>query len=135
MKTPHPYAEILRAIADGEEIQFRSAGTWCDQSLETTLQEIADEDYPPECYRVKPNVVMINGHEVPEPLKELPLEDGAMVYWPWFGIGSNILVSSLDVGLSPCLLLEKLLALGLLHATEEAAAAHAAALVSFTKRD
>lgn len=134
MKTPHPHAEILRAIADGEEIQFRSAGTWCDQSLETTLQEIADEDYLPECYRVKPNVLMINGHEVPEPLKELPAE-GELVYFPSFGPeASHGCVAIITVGYYPAPL-PILLQQGLLHATQEAAAAHAAALVSFTKRD
>jgi hypothetical protein len=66
-----------------------------------------------------------------KPIRELP-EEGVTVYWPSFGpdAGDNQ-VNGVDVGYYPTLL-PVLLKQGLLHLTREAAAAHAAALVSIT---
>jgi hypothetical protein len=134
MTTPHPYATILRAIADGEVIQFEAhEGHWSDQGATATLIEISDEEYSPGRYRIKPSTITINGHEVPEPIRELP-QDGVTVFWPSFGPDAgDDLTEKVGVGYYPKLL-PAMLKQGLLHLTSEAASAHAAALVSITAR-
>lgn len=79
-------------------------------------------------YRLKPSFIDINGHQVPEPVRE-PLQMG-QEYWiitlgygachhEWSGTDQEI----------HCWL-ER----GLIHLTEEAAEAHIAALLSFTQK-
>jgi len=54
--TPHPYADILRAIADGKEIQVLRAGTWRDthpESVFNAAQLPTNQRLNPEDYRVK----------------------------------------------------------------------------------
>lgn len=53
-KQEHPYAEILRAIADGEDIQWKRGSYWIDQDKEEALIEIARKEFDPSVYRVKP---------------------------------------------------------------------------------
>ena len=128
--TPHPQAEILRAIADGEEIEAFYGGEWHGVVPMTALRYTYDGDIP---LRIKPKVININGIEVPEPMREMPPE-GTSVYWPGFGPESgDTHTESADVGYYPDILPD-LLRKGLLHLTEEAAAIHANALLSFTRR-
>jgi len=132
MNTPHPYAEILRAIADGKEVQWKrpmDVGGWAYQSWDDTLEEILNESWSPECYRVKPDVVVINDIEVPAPLRELPAE-GTEVFWADLTgiVGAN------RIGAVASSFLDRILQRGLLHLTQEAAEAHAEALISFTKQ-
>lgn len=83
-------------------------------------------------YRRKPKTILINGFEVPEPVRE-PLKDG-QEYWladtstsngsttygcMWRGDGYDY----------------KWLDAGLIHLTKEAAQIHIDALLSFTRRD
>lgn len=66
-------------------------------------------------------------------MREMPPE-GTSVYWPGFGSESgDTHTESADVGYYPAML-PYLLRKGLLHLTEEAAAIHANALLSFTRR-
>lgn len=58
MTTEHPYAEVLRWIADGKAVQWKqSPGRWIDQDAESTLHEIADSLYNLGRYRLKPHSV------------------------------------------------------------------------------
>lgn len=121
------YAEILRAIGDGRDVQiFRTdptaAGTWTYIEAGTVLRMLG-QGYKPRL-RVKPyNTIEINGHAVPKPLRVAPVEGdrcwvvalstrrhqwGGFDYDKWW------------------------LARGLCHATKEAAEQHARALLSFT---
>ena len=78
-------------------------------------------------YRSKPKVILINGHEVPEPCRT-PLKDGE-VYWTISIVGGS--TSSLwqgDVIDFGCL--EN----GFIHLTKEAAEKHFNALKSFTAK-
>ena len=78
-------------------------------------------------YRRKPKVILINGHEVPEPCRT-PLKDGE-VYWTISIVGGS--TSSLwqgDVIDFGCL--EN----GFVHLTKEAAEKHFNALKSFTAK-
>ena len=128
--TPHPQAEILRAIADGVDIEAFYVEEWCGVVPMTALRYIYDGNTP---LRIKPKVININGIEVPEPMREMPPE-GTSVYWPGFGSESDDThTECADVGYYPTMLPD-LLRKGLLRLTEEAAAIHANALLSFTRR-
>jgi hypothetical protein len=126
----HPYKDILIAIANGEQIQWHGAdGIWYDQTHEGALQKIALSDYDPERYRVKPRTLRINGHEVPEPVRE-PLKDGQACFlveptstegaikFTWKGVDSD----------------RAWLEHGLIHLTEEAAKTATDAVLSLFRR-
>jgi len=132
--TPHPYAHILRAIADGQAVQWQdTAGQWKYQPTDVTLDEIARAGYHPTRYRIKPRTVRIGDIDVPEPLREMPA-DGTTVWWPDFCVAGDNMVGEADVDGLIRAVLPTLLNRGLLHPTREAAAAHAAALVALTAR-
>ena len=96
--TPHPQAEILRAIADGEEIQAFYDRGWHDTVPRSAVQYLGGDMYP---LRIKTKVININGIEVPEPMREMPPE-GTSVYWPGFGPDSgDTHTESADVGCYP----------------------------------
>ncbi len=130
--TPHPQANILRAIADGEVFQTRYKDHWIDVSAEGALRFVVNESSVG--LRIKPKTININGYEVSEPMWEMPPE-GTAVYWPGFGSESgDTHTESADVGYYPTMLPD-LLRKGLLHPTKEAATIHANALLSFTQRE
>lgn len=127
-KQEHPYAWILRAIADGDEVQWQDRhGQWKYQAVETTLTEVADECYEPSRYRVKPKVIVINGVFVPVPMKEAP-EVNTVVFIA-DPCNSNLFVEFHTGG---GMLSKKKFDTGLCHSTEEAAVIHTKALLSFT---
>ena len=75
----HPYSTILKAVAEGKTVQTLEAnvnpvlpGVWTDITAEEALAAISVETYAPEDMRVKPDTVIINGHEVLAPLREAP---------------------------------------------------------------
>lgn len=75
-KTPHPQAEILRAIADGKivEICHKTKDIWFEST--SVLAYVGDEGYR---LRIKPEIMALAGHEFPFPVRE-PLENGQK-YW------------------------------------------------------
>lgn len=129
MKTPHPHAETLRAIADGEEIECADTRSvpvsWFLTSSQLALKQIAYNT----CleFRIKPKT--IGECDVPEPMRVAPRE-----YTEFF----------LPDVLSPRKHISRLwtghpdqcehLAAGLCHFTAEAAEMHAKALISLLKR-
>ena len=129
MTTPHKYAEILRAIADGvpaTEFEFLySNNKWVrinDDNLLFNLIKSLDK------IRRKPRTININGFLVPEPLRD-GLEIGG-VYFLADCICNEIEEyrwSGSDIALL-------WLPSGLLHSTKEAAELHAKALLSFTRK-
>ena len=75
----HPYSIILKAVAEGKTIQSLEANAdpaipnvWTDITPEAALAAVTAETYAPEDMRVKPDTVIINGHEVLAPLREAP---------------------------------------------------------------
>lgn len=74
--TPHPQAEILRAIADGKTVQIRHEDddAWWEPT--NALQYINSDKHK---FRIKPKTISINGHEFPKPARER-LKDG-QAYW------------------------------------------------------
>jgi len=80
--TPHPKADILRAIADGKTIEGRLHNTdW--EVLALPLLAVEKSEWE---LRIKPETMSINGHEFPAPVRE-PLPVGTL-YWQ-ANIGSN----------------------------------------------
>lgn len=125
----HPYAHILRAIADGETIQLKFGGAWIDRDSATVLSLISSGAYTQEGIRVKPHTIEINGCAVPEPLRTPP-EVGRVVY------AVALLASKSTTGIAWTGSNEDhvLLQRGILHLTEDACRAHAHALISFSRQ-
>lgn len=73
MTTPHPQAHLLRAIADGRQMQGRlpeDGCDWFDIYPDQAIGAIAS-DYSMKV-RIKPDTVTINGIECPAPMRAAP---------------------------------------------------------------
>jgi len=126
----HPYKDILIAVANGEQVQWRKMDdTWRDEPAKEVLREIAGSMSSPERYRIKPKTININGFEVPEPLREAP-DHGSGYYVASTSGGPNIRGSTFWVNDTAD---QNWLNLGLCHSTKEAAQIHLDALLSFTR--
>ena len=79
-KQEHPYAEVLRWIAAGERVEWLSPdGDWREQDAEQNLNEVANADFAPSAYRIKPRTITIGKYVVAEPMKVAPAE--GTQYW------------------------------------------------------
>lgn len=126
--TQHPYADILRAIADGHSIQWaNAAGEWHNQDARMVLDEVRDADFPPDRYRIKPRTIRIGEFDVPEPLRVAPAV-GALYWAVQFandaGTGEYEWADD-EVD-------SALLGRGMCHPTREAAEQHSEALVALS---
>lgn len=128
-KQGHPYAEILRAIADGEEVQYLNKvfNEWMGVSHASALRFIYEEKFEPDYIRVKPQTININGYEIPEPLMIVPEVNTTVFIADPCNI--NLVVEFRTGGGS---LSKEKFNTGLCHSTKEAAVIHAKALLSFT---
>jgi hypothetical protein len=124
------YADALRAIADGRELEFQDfQGRWYTPGANLVLGWLANLDTDPKRFRIKPDTITINGREVPAPVREVsPRKDDYFLV--------DLLSSSY---VRHCRWADttkyQLLADGLIHLTEEAARQHAEALLSFTRKN
>lgn len=57
----HQYSEILHAIADGKEIQFRGAIGWREICHTSVLHYMSRAGFDINLYRIKPATSTING--------------------------------------------------------------------------
>lgn len=128
--TKHKYADILIAIANGEQIEGKNEkDQWCVVDSNLVLYGIYSTGKVDLDIRVKPKTININGHEVPEPVKVKP-EIGTRCYYPILSNKSKYnWVSFFEGDEFDNRILDK----GLMHLTAEAAQKHAEALLSFTK--
>ena len=79
-KKKHPYAEVLRWIANGEEVELTIFGKyWKCFSQHELLSYICDGAVPPEHFRLKRKTIKIGDVEVPEPMR-VALEFGQEYY-------------------------------------------------------
>jgi hypothetical protein len=126
--TPHPQADILIAIARGKTVQMRNAlresKIWHDEP--TPFEYLSDDRFE---WRIKPETITINGHEVPAPVRESSPD---VEYW-CVDLNSKMRAHRNDFYGDETQ--ERCLKLGLVHLTQEAAIAHAEALLSFTRSD
>lgn len=117
----HPKADLLIAIANGEQMQFVEINGECfDCSGDEALRIISSISHCPLEVRIKPKTITINGIEVPAPVTE-PLENG-QEYWSCFYRDEVMLWSGVP--------LDRLwLKHRSIHLTQESAEAHFEALV------
>lgn len=129
--TQHAYAEILHAIADGKKIQYleSSQNKWFGISRESVLLELSRHHCRHQ-FRIKPEVILINGIEVPKPCDK-QLDEGQQYFYPCIEASD----SCTGVKWNNDIYDERLLKRGIVHLTKEAAIKHAEALLSFTQQD
>ena len=124
---PHPQADILRAIADGKQIQYRYSSGWIDTGYIDILGLLYNKV---DCqFRIKPKTININGIEVPKPMRETPKDDVSF----WLADPTNQ-TGVCEFKWHPCSTHKGWLEAGFCHLTKEAATIHANALLSFTRR-
>ncbi len=114
--------EILQGLLDGKEIEVYNNGTWCDFThFKTPLNHL----YNDEKLRIKPRTIIVNGVEVPEPMKVKP-ENDTQYYTAapnpglpliWFNDGCD----------------NEYLTAGICHSTPEAAVLHWEAMIKPSK--
>ena len=129
-KQEHPYAQVLRWIADGEQIEWRHTfGIWEAINADVLLTALAGpHTVGVDRFRLKPRTININGHEVPEPMRVAPAVEDSY-YVPDINDPAS---PSLGFLWGDTLFDRYRLDSRLCHATREAAEAHARALLSFT---
>ena len=76
-KKEHPQAKWLRAIADGETLQYRykqGDDAWVTIGPLTALEVLLDPYASTNNYRIKPRTITIGAYEVAEPMREAPMD-------------------------------------------------------------
>lgn len=126
----HQHADLMAKAAEiaktdkewHRHFQFKTdkCSDWRDMSCDFLFYEHVK-------YRLKPSFIDINGHQVPEPVRE-PLEDD-QEYWI-ADIRYAVSVFNWENNDADNRWLER----GIIHLTKEAAEAHSAALLSFTQK-
>ena len=123
------YAHVLHAIADGKVIQryFGNEVVWPTVSSTRLLEFIAaGEAGDPAEYRVKPDTIMVNGIEVPGPLRVAPA-DGKPY---WIANITSVEFDQFELCWDGIELEMTWLQRGLVHLSKENAIAHAKAMVA-----
>lgn len=128
----HQHADLMAKAAEiaktdkewHRHFQFKTdkCSDWRDMSCDFLFYEHVE-------YRLKPRYIDINGHQVPEPVRESVTGDILYIADTTLKPGGNLRLqwTGHDVDM-------RLLNSGLLHTTKEAAEAHIAALLSFTQK-
>lgn len=130
MTTPHPNADLLRAIADGKQMQCydatnsRDGRAWINAVAEFALYELSkgSSGLP---IRIKPDTIIVNGVECNAPMRvepemgnwyytPTPTNEAKFTLWAWLNDASG----------------QRLFAEGLCFATAEDAAAAARAMIA-----
>ena len=72
--TEHKHADILRAIAEGKDIQYRYlTGEWVGATHETIMQRMLNDvgTHGENQFRIAPETVMVNGVECQKPTSDI----------------------------------------------------------------
>jgi len=127
MKTAQQHAQeilpLVTAQANGEVIQMYVGDEWYDCMVPTAFVDGCK-------YRVKPKTILVNGFEVPEPMREAP-DDGAKYFIP--SINNDCFVGYHNFHGDRCD--KRWLSRGLVHSTKSAAIAHAKAMLGIDPKD
>lgn len=130
----HPHAELMMEYA---KIARTTDKPWTHFEVRQNDSCVWEAIHLPVCfyshmeYRLKkpePKTIRIGEYDVPEPVRE-PLENGTTCWYPKLsniGLIDGYIWCNDDTDV-------RLLSYGLIHLTEEAAKAHAEALLSLTK--
>lgn len=139
MKTEHKYAQVLRWIADGEDVQARLPGSEVSGEFESLIGNFNAWNYSDDwkqCllsgdfggheweFRLKPRTITVNGREIVA--GETAAPELRSTYWsPWFSKDELVcVVRWSDDGVD-----KNFLKRGLVHLTKENAIAHAKAML------
>lgn len=121
MKTAQQHAQeilpLVTAQANGEVIQMYVGDEWSDCMEPTAFVDGCK-------YRVKPKTILVNGFEVPEPMREAP-NDGVKYFFPNLSYNDYFWRHEWENDRVDVRVLER----GLCHSTKEAAIAHAKAML------
>lgn len=123
----HKWADVIIAWANGERVQFKNnIGHWVDYPL--SIMGTPSFHDPHSEWRIKPRTIMIGDMEVPEPLREAP--EYNTKFWVVVGLtGLDFILPMEWKGTeSEVRWIER----GIAHKTEEAAIAHAKALIKIS---
>ena len=82
--TEHKHAEVLRAIADGKDIEFKSQIK--DMWMEVTPSSINPIGYPCYIFRIKPQEIETVWGNIPKPFRP----DSGQSYWTFEGVSGAI---------------------------------------------
>ena len=134
MNTPHKHAQLMLQYAQDAAETDRPWERW-------ELREFSTDEWRTLIshplwvdqfeYRRKSSVIVINGIEVPEPMREKPERDTAY-FTPYIATGfANVMGNIFEYYTID----NDRLNAGLCHLTREAAELHAKALLSFTKKE
>ena len=131
MNKPHKHAALILAYAQDaaetekpwERWEYRDGGAWYSHSLNPQWHTETE-------YRRKPSVIIINGIEVPEPMREKP-EIGRKYFALSFDYDDGYSQQTWEDDWLDWIWLGS----GICHLTREAAKLHAKALLSFTKKE
>lgn len=80
MIVEHRFANVLRWVAEGKEIQGEFQNGWRTLSHKEVLSIVADSCLPAEEFRVKPATVGIDSHEAILPVTA-PSEGQVLWFW------------------------------------------------------
>lgn len=123
---PYSHANLLRWIADGEQIQVLvESGEWVEAKVADVFASLADGICKPmTSFRIKPKTIKVNGVAVPAPLTVEP-ELNVMVY----GVDPLSVDYVMPLSWNGSSYHDKLLGRGILHLSKDAAIQHAKALL------
>lgn len=124
-KDEHPYADILRAIADGKSIQVRyEDGEWLDASGDDGIYYVLNM----RKLRIKPSTIRIGDCDVPEPVRH-KLDYGVRYFVTDPADEELACQSFWGDDETDLMWLER----GFIHLNKESAIIHAKALISLTE--
>jgi hypothetical protein len=124
----HKHAEVLKAIADGKDVQYRYNGDleWYPPCI-GEFAEFNPLNAPNFEWRVAPEILRIGDMDVPKPCREAPPFD-TVYYYPFLTHSELYSYTYWDRGDHDL----RALASGLVHRTKEAAITHAKALIKIS---
>jgi hypothetical protein len=128
-KQEHAYAQVLRWIADGDDVEVRYGdGTWDLVGSNDALSQLVRNSHrSPDDFRLKPRTIKIGDFGVPEPMRVAP--QISVFYWVADPDNNDLAFETTWDGDPRD---RQRLARGICHTTREAAETHAKALLSFT---
>lgn len=139
MKTEHKYAQVLRWIADGEDVQARLPGSEVSGEFESLIGNFNAWNYSDDwkqCllsgdfggheweFRLKPRTITVNGREIVAG-ETSPPKEGTVYFFPMVG-GDHLFANETWGG---CGFDLRIMGRGLVHLTKENAIAHAKAML------
>lgn len=127
MKTPQQHAQeilpLVTAQANSEVIQMYVGDEWYDCMAPTAFVDGCK-------YRIKPRTIIVNGFEVPAPMREAP-NDGVKYFFPNLSYNDYFWSHEWENDRVDVRVLER----GLCHTTKEAAIAHAKAMLGISPHE